>query len=406
MDFFYRWCWDIQIRKKLYFVCFYDKIKFKPLSVFFRYRKRDKGDTYMRRISTKNCIAGMVLAKPVYNDIGLALIGIDIELTDSLIYRLLQLGVDSVYIHDSRTDDIIIEDPISDETREMALKAIKHTFKDMFSGQLTSRSLIKNDLASVFKPVLENMIKDLKSNHQAMLMLSTIYIKDLYLYTHSLQVGLYTISVGMAKGYNQQQILELGLGSLLHDIGKTEVPISILEKEGPLTKEEYDLIKEHTTHGFNMLRKEHGIPLLSAHCAYQHHERLDGSGYPRGIKGEDIHAYAKIVAIADVYDALISKRVYKEPILPHEALEYLYTKANTEFDKEILEIFRKTVAIYPIGVNLTLSSGESGIVVDINSNLPDRPIMRVLEKENKSLSETYEIDLSKELSKMIVKCSL
>lgn len=354
----------------------------------------------MRRIATKNCTAGMVLAKPIYNDIGLVLIGIDVELTESMIKRLLHLEVDYVYIHDSRTDDIIVDEPISDKTREIALKAIKNTFSDMFLGQ---RSIIKKDLNSVFKPVLENMITDLKMNRNAMLMLSNIYIKDFYLYTHSLNVGLYTISVGMAKGYNQDQILELGLGALLHDIGKTDIPISILEKNGTLTKEEYDLIKEHTTYGFNKLRKEHGIPLLAAHCAYQHHERLNGSGYPRGIMGADIHEYAKIVAIVDVYDALVSKRVYKSPILPHEALEYLYTKAGTEFDKEILEIFRKTIAIYPIGVNLTLNSGESGIVIDINSNIPDRPIMRILEKDNKPLKDPYEIDLSKELTKMIVK---
>jgi len=356
----------------------------------------------MRRIATENCVTGMVLAKPVYNDIGLVLIGIDVKLTESMIYRLQQLGVDYVYINDPRTDDITFDEPISDKTREMALKAIKGTFNDLFSGQ---RTLIKKDLNSVFKPVLENMISDLKMNNNVMLMLSNIYIKDFYLYTHSLNVVLYTISVGMAKGYNQEQIMELGLGSLLHDIGKTEIPISVLEKKGPLTQEEFNLIKEHTTYGFNMLRKEHGIPLLSAHCAFQHHERLDGSGYPRGIKGKEIHEYAKIVAIADVYDALISKRVYKEPILPHEALEYLYTKANTEFDKEILEIFRKTVAIYSIGVSLTLSSGESGIVVDINSNVPDRPIMRILEKNNKPVDKPYEIDLSKELSKTIIKSS-
>lgn len=354
----------------------------------------------MRRIATKDCTAGMVLAKPVYNEIGLVLIGIDVELTENMISRLLQLEVDSVYIHDPRTDDIVIDDPISDKTREIALKEIKTTFNELFLGQ---RSIIKKDLNSVFKPVLENMISDLKMNRNAMLMLSNIYIKDLYLYTHSLNVGLYTISIGMAKGYSQDQILDLGLGALLHDIGKTEIPISILEKESTLTKDEYDLIKKHTTYGFNILRKEHGIPLLAAHCAFQHHERLNGTGYPRGIMGNEIHEYARIVAIVDVYDALVSKRVYKAPILPHEALEYLYTKAGSEFDKEILEIFRKTIAIYPIGVNLTLSSGESGIVIDVNSNIPDRPIMRILEKDNKPLKEPYEIDLSKEVSKIIIK---
>lgn len=359
----------------------------------------------MRRIPTEDCKPGMVLAKPIYNDRGLPLINKDVELNHFLITRLLELDVQSVYIHDERTNDIVIEDALSDSTREMALKSIKNTFQKIFNEKLLNRPLIKNNLSMVFKPVLEHMLTDIRSNKQAMLMLSTIYKKDLYLYTHSLQVTLYSISIGIAKGYNQQQLAELGLGALLHDIGKTMVPLPLLDKQGSLSEDEYEIVKKHTKFGFDILRKEPGIPLLSAHCAYQHHERMDGSGYPRGIQEDDIHEYARIVTIADVYDALTSKRVYKEPQLPHEALALLYEKADIEFDREVLDLFKQTVALYPIGVNVTLSSGESGIVVDVNSKFPDRPIIRVLEtRENKSLKEPYEIDLSKEFTKTIIDC--
>lgn len=359
----------------------------------------------MRRIAISDCKPGMILAKPVYNDIGAVLLGRDMELTSFLISRLNELGVGSVYIHDSRTDDIEIEDVLTDQTRELALKTIKHTFQDLFQQKLVQRPLIKGDLSSIFKPALEHMLIDIKSNRQAMLMLSSIYVKDLYLYSHSLNVTLYSISMGMAKGFNQQQLMELGLGSLLHDIGKTKVPLSILEKKEPLSEEEFDAIKKHTVYGFDLLRKEYEIPLLSAHCAYQHHERLNGTGYPRGIKDKEIHDYAKIVAIADVYDALTSKRIYKRPVLPHEALEFLYTRLGTEFDRESFELFKKTVAIYPIGTNVTLNTGESGTVVDINLKFPERPIIRILEDQNGNAIEPYEIDLSKELTKMITNCS-
>lgn len=359
----------------------------------------------MRRISTKSCKPGMALAKPIYNDIGLILVGRDIELTQSIIDKLIQFEVDSVYIHDHRTEDIIAEDVLSDKTRELALKTIKSTFLDMFKEKLVNRPLVKMDLSNLFRPVLDNMLTDLKANQQAMLMLSTIYSKDMYLYTHSLQVALYSISIGLNKGYNQQQITELGLGALLHDIGKTKVSFEILEKASQLSDEEFQLVKKHSEYGFELLRKEHGIPLLSAHCAYQHHERLNGSGYPRGLKKEEIHEYARIIAIADVYDALISRRSYKEAILPHQALEYLYSKADIEFDTELLEIFKKTVALYPIGINVTLNTGECGVVVDINSKFPDRPIIRVLENNLDVLVEPYEIDLSKELTKTITECS-
>lgn len=358
----------------------------------------------MRRIPINKTQPGMVLAKPVYNDFGVVLLGKDIELTESIILKMEKLGIESVYINDPRTDDIVVEDVLSDKTKEMALKSIKNTFQDMFKEKLINRPVIKHDLSTIFKPVLEQMLNDIKSNKQAMLMLSTIYIKDFYLYTHSLQVALYAISMGLAKGYNNQNIIELGLGALLHDIGKTMVPLSILDKKGKLDDDEFDLVKKHTSYGFDILRKEHGIPLLSAHCAYQHHERFNGSGYPRGIKGGEIHEYAKIVAISDVYDALTSKRVYRDSILPHEALEYLYTKADIDFDKEWVEVFNKTIAIYPLGVYVSLSSHENGVVVDINSKFPSRPIVRILETEQDGeLKKPYEIDLSKDLSKVIVK---
>ncbi|GBF10242.1 HD-GYP domain-containing protein [Tepidibacillus sp. HK-1] len=359
----------------------------------------------MRRIPTTKCQPGVKLAKPILNDIGGVLIAKDVELTQSMIERLLQLGVDSLYIYDARTDDIEVKDVLSDKTRELALKSIKDTFQDMFKEKLVHRPLTKGNLTLVFKPVLDHMLDDMKANQQAMLMLSSIYIKDLYLYTHSLQVAIYSISMGMAKGYNQQQLSELGLGAMLHDIGKTKVPISVLEKKEPLTEEEFALIRSHTEYGFDLLRKEPGIPLLSAHCAYQHHERINGGGYPRGLSGDDIHEYARIVAIADVYDALVSKRAYKNTILPHEALEFLYSKAGVDFDRDLLELFRKTIAIYPIGTNIILNSGELGIVVDINSKYPDRPIIRVLEDKNQGIVDSpYEIDLSKESSKVIISC--
>ena len=116
----------------------------------------------------------------------------------------------------------------------------------------------------------------------------------------------------------------IGLGSMLHDIGKIAVSKEILLKPGKLTEEEFQVIKTHTTEGFEMLRNSYSVPLLVAHCAFQHHERLDGSGYPRGIKSKDIHDYAKVIAVADVFDAVTSNRVYRSAMLPHEGLEMLY----------------------------------------------------------------------------------
>lgn len=361
----------------------------------------------MRRIAVITCKPGMVLAKPIYNEIGRTLVGKDVEMTQNLINKLLNIGIESVYIQDSRTDDIMVEDALSEKTREKALGVIKDSFKGIYQKKLIDKPYLSDSLAKSFRSILNMIIDDLKGNNQAMLMLSSIYVKDTYLYNHSLNVSLYSISMGMGLGLKHQQLVELGLGALLHDIGKTRIPITILEKKESLTEEEFADIKKHSEYGFEMLRKEIGIPLPSAHCAFQHHERMNGSGYPRGLKGDEIHKYSRIVAIADVYDAVVSERVYKKPKLPHEALELLFTGVDKDFDKEFVEIFKKTIAIYPIGTGVKLSNGEFGVVIRINSQFPARPIVRILEdnKGNK-LENYYEVDMTTELSVVIVESNI
>src|SRR5690606_17963818 len=135
----------------------------------------------------------------------------------------------------------------------------------------------------------------------------------------------YSLAIGLKLGYSEAQLEGLGIGAILHDIGKVAIPLEILNKKGKLSEEEYTLVKEHTTNGFEILRKIEELPLLAAHCAYQHHERLDGSGYPRGLKGDDIHPYAKLLAVTDVFDALTTERSYRKAMLPHIALEVIFS---------------------------------------------------------------------------------
>ena len=155
-----------------------------------------------------------------------------------------------------------------------------------------------------------------------MSILSDVCVHDTYIFTHSLNVALYSLAVGMELKLPRNQLEDIGLGALMHDIGKVSMPKEILLKPGKLTDEEFTIIKIHSTEeGFDLLRNTHTVPLLVAHCAFQHHESLDGSGYPRGIKEKDIHHYAKIIAVADVFDAVTSAMgITGSAMLPHEGL--------------------------------------------------------------------------------------
>lgn len=355
-------------------------------------------------ISIQNCKPGMRLARNIYNDEGIVLLGEHVELTETMIRRLEQLGIHRIYIEDPRAEDIVIRENISEETRREALRTIRETFQNYMNEAKQGRMFSNPHLGKDFRRVLDMIIDELKEHEQAMIMLNTIHVSDHYLFQHSLNVSIYAIMLGTALGYTYDQLRVLGLGAMLHDIGKTLVPQEILLKPDKLTEEEMRIMRRHPEDGFRMLKDNPNIPLIAAHCALQHHERLDGSGYPRGMKGDEIHDYAKLLGIVDTFDAMTTHRVYKPAALPHEAVEVLYAGAGRLYDAHMIQLFRDRVAIYPPGTTVELNTGEIGIVVDINTSLPHRPVVRIITDENgQELKEPYEIDISKKLNIVITK---
>jgi len=345
---------------------------------------------------------GMKLGKKIYNEEGLTLLGENVELSQRLIHRLAEHGVDFVYIADPRTDDIQIPDMISDETRLKATSEIRTSFRSMMEDAIRRKTSGNLKLGKTFGNVMKMIIDDLSGHQDAMIMLTNICVMDDYLFQHSLNVCIYTTMLGLAHGYGREELMTLGLGALLHDIGKTQVPLDVLRKNGRLTDDEFACIKKHTEYGFTILKEEPNIPLLAAHCAFQHHERLNGSGYPRGIAGTDIHDYARWIGLVDSYDAMTTHRVYRKAMLPHQAMEILFTGTDTLYDKQKIEMFRDKIAIYPIGVSITLSTGESGTVVGLNKLFPQRPIVRILkDEEGQELKAPFDLDLSEKLSIMV-----
>ncbi|QLG41716.1 MULTISPECIES: HD-GYP domain-containing protein [unclassified Paenibacillus] len=353
----------------------------------------------MRLVHINLLQPGMKLGKRIYSEEGLVLLSEGVELTSRLIGRLKDLGIGYVYISDAATEDIIIPDMLQEETRRRALVEIKQQFQSM-SG-LKTKSRIPH-FGKALSGIMNTILEDIGSQKEAMIMLMDMNASDFDLYNHSLNVCVYTLVLGVASGYTRQQLMEIGLGALLHDIGKTQIAPEILHKPAKLSDEEFKIIQQHTTYGHRILKDEPGIPLLAAHCALQHHERIDGSGYPFGLKDKEIHEYAKWLALADSYDAMTTNRVYKQALLPHQAVEVLYTGSGTLYEQRMLERFRDCVAIYPLGISVTLSTGEIGVVAEIHPRVPQRPRIRVLKDAyGQTLSAPYEIDLSTALSVMI-----
>ncbi|WP_243013919.1 HD-GYP domain-containing protein [Brevibacillus borstelensis] len=360
----------------------------------------------MRLLSIHKCQPGVTLARSVYAENGTILVGAGVSLTQRMINRLINMNITNVYIQDKRTEDIVVEAPVSEETRREAMGLINETFRASHqSPQKWQQMFSDRQFGRQIRQVLATVADELKGKDSAMNLLADACAFDHYIFAHSFNVMLYSTALALKSDFGEREVLDIGVGGILHDIGKMSIPDEILKKPGRLTADEFQTMKKHTEIGFEMLRRQDDIPLLAAHCAFQHHERINGTGYPRGLKGDEIHPYAQLMAVCDVFDALTTHRVYRPPMLPHEAMELLYTGVETLYAKEYVERLRDTIALYPLGLTVVLNTGESGVVVDYNKGTPSRPIVRILYDESGSpVANPYEYDLSKRLHLMIVSC--
>ncbi|WP_163536557.1 HD-GYP domain-containing protein [Gracilibacillus sp. YIM 98692] len=355
----------------------------------------------MKIVSVKNLKEGMELAKPIYDKYGRILLQKHMKLSPAIISRLNDGGITYVYIRDKDTEDIAIIPPIPEEQRLEAIQKIRESFDTMKKNDFMKNSYLIDSHANELGDIVNEITNELSKKKEVIHYLSDILVTDDYVYNHSINVSIYTLALAKELKMKAKETELIGLGAILHDLGKLLVPKDILNKKGSLTDEEFGIIKSHTELGFDLLRKSHHIPLLVAHCAYQHHERLDGSGYPRGITEKEIHPFAKIIGVSDVFDAVTSNRVYRDAMLPHEGLEILYAGAGKKFDKKLVELFKRTVALYPNGLTIYLNDQRVGVVVRQNPSAYERPVVRIL-RENDRNVQPYDLDLSETLEVMII----
>jgi len=212
----------------------------------------------------------------------------------------------------------------------------------------------------------------------AMLWLSNMKQRDEYTAIHCLNVCVLALTFGRFLGYEGEKLETLGLGALLHDVGKMRVPLDILNKPGKLTREEFDIMKRHSQEGYNILCAQGDVGKEILNIVVSHHERIDGSGYPRGMQGELIDILSQITSIVDVYDAVTSDRCYHDGMTPHDAMKLIYNWAGDSFDMDLIDAFIQCLGIYPVGTIVGLNSGEFGVVVAATEHANLRPIILLI----------------------------
>ena len=341
--------------------------------------------------------------------------------TDSDIEKVIQHGIRELYIDtdqgldldDAPTQEVVAEvihtemQKLEPSTQKNGGRAVTvaEELENARSVLLESKDEIRILMDSVrmgmkvevprIEIVVEKMRESVLRNKHALVSLARIKNKDEYTYLHSLAVAALCISFGQHLGLEPGEIQELGVGGLLHDIGKVKVPDRLLNKPGPLTEEEFEVMKTHVALGCSMLEETAGIEQSSICVTRHHHERLDGTGYPEGLKGDEISRHGQIAAIVDIYDALSSERCYKEAIPPTFALRKLFEWSGHYLNRQLVEQFVLHMGVYPVGTVVRLRSGIIGVVVEQGERSLLDPVVRaVFDSKRNKVVTPFEINLS------------
>jgi HD-GYP domain-containing protein (c-di-GMP phosphodiesterase class II) len=378
---------------------------------------------------------GQVLGKSIYTERGDVLLGAGATLNQFYIDRLGQRGVISVFLRDGLGDDVEPNDIVSEELRAATVTHLARAFDVIASiahgakenngqGPQTVNGLVRqlgerpldmppaglNSLQALYQDIESLMNEILESNTIASL--ESLKTHNDYTFQHSVDVAVLGILLGRTAGLPREQLRELALGCLLHDLGKMYIDEAILDKPGKLTPEEFDEIKKHPQMGFELIRRMPVFSILPAHVAYQHHERQDGSGYPRGLIGNNILSrslsermnprrmllIAEISAVADVYSALTSDRPYR-PAMPLDRVNQIVSEmSGWHLNSEVVLMLQRTMPMFPIGHWIEVLTGTyrgwRGVVSELSQDALHTPAIRlILDDRGDRVPTPVDIDL-------------
>lgn len=335
----------------------------------------------MRYLPINQVPENSILAMPVYNDRGNVFLNANCVLKRAYLERLKEYGFAGLYIYDDISDTVVVKQLLSEELRIATVRALKTLNLD------------------ACRIMAHSIVDELLNHPDISVEMVNICSFDSYTYLHCMNVAVLSVIVGIASGMTDEQLKNISQAALLHDLGKLCISQEILNKNGALTDEEMEVMRTHPEEGYKMVKGNVLMPSVVKNAILCHHENEDGSGYPRGISSEEIHPFSKIIHVCDVYDALVSKRVYRDALNPAEALEYLMSNCGVMFDMIYVQKLMKYVAPYPTGITVELSNGKQALITQQNPANRCRPKVVILDtREEIDLMEVFNLTILKILT--------
>lgn len=325
---------------------------------------------YMR---TRQLQAGMKLDHPVVDRLGRNLVARGAKLDEYMIDSLVQMGIMSVYIQIGEEEE---------DSQNLTVSAIakqnieKHRTEDRSKVSLSAsvRERVSQGIQFIYNnpnspelvqatdSIADDLLTAINSNDAIAIDISALKTSDEYTFKHSVDVATIAMIVAKQQGLSQTQIHEIGVSGLLHDVGKTKVPLEILNKPSRLNDAEFMAMKQHSLYGYQIIKDRPNVSPQISFGVLQHHEKIDGSGYPMGVKEDKICPYAKILSVADIYDALVTERPYKAAYSQRDAVEMIMSM-TAELDISAMKSFLESMILYPVDSIVELSNGEKARVV-------------------------------------------
>lgn len=323
-------------------------------------------------ISVIHLKPGMVLARDIYGidklTSSVVMLRAGQSLTVANIAKIMSMELNGVYIQNREGLDKENQ-TVKNSTKKEVLDSIQQIYE---LSEKTTEALYAGCISHA-NDVLDRLVDTILESPNMYIDIFSLRLYDDCTYNHSLGVTVLSIAIGKSIGLSRRSLSQLALCALLHDIGKMKVPIEIITKPGRLTDEEFSEVKKHPGIGGSILKKNDLISDLVLNGVVSHHEKFDGSGYPKKLKGKDIPLFGRIVSCADVYDALTSTRPYRTPATPADAIEYIMGGTGLQFDRGIVRGFLRCISPYPVGSCVSLSNGNTAVIVEQNSRNPMRP---------------------------------
>jgi HD-GYP domain-containing protein (c-di-GMP phosphodiesterase class II) len=341
-----------------------------------------------RYVRTRSLKDEMVIDQAIIDRAGRILIARNTVLDAYHIMSLLKMGVPGIYIREGEEDaePILTDDqkPVIDEA--VKNKIDKNTIQDRAKVKLSESvkarvaegiQYLYNDTSSenftsTTKNITDDLMRAITDNDAVAVDISALKVSDEYTFKHSVDVATMSMIVGRKYGLNDNEIYELGISGLLHDVGKSKIPNEILNKATRLTDEEFAMMKQHSLFGYGILKDKYDLSNAIKLGVLQHHEKMNSTGYPMGVSSDKINLFARIISVADIYDALVTERPYKKPFSPRDAVELIMSMTE-ELDINVMRSFLESVILYPVGTDVELSTGEKARVIENNSKFVLRP---------------------------------